>query len=315
SISYNLELLSRLAIRINDQCTVNTLINRLISLYHLPSIPGDFKSWEILSTAIVRCFESLELESRTELIPTLLHIPFKPNEQLKRRRHSGSELHKFNNISEYSPAPKRSKALSIKIDIIIRELTSLNLSNVEHHDQIEDLMKALFFLKSWKILTPSHDKKISKYFSSFESWPVIPNHHPWSTLKWLNSESDKQKFVQWILQKKLGRFRVSPSTNENSTIPKSSLQSSAGNGLLENWLYSLELCDWDNEDNETGLNLISTWFDEEWEVISRDISTHPHILTNLRYRLSLIDSILASIKIKTEGSDSLKRHESCINVL
>lgn len=314
-ITFHLEMVGRLAIRIQDDKIVFSHMEKVIALHNSKAVLRHEETWACLADCMSRCFEGLPPIQRRKISSVIAMMPFAPeNHSLRSRR--GTDWIKFNRLQrndddlELKAIPDE---VSKATDVLLQWLMISNSEDPSVFAKagltLESLWQRLFWLKDWGFITKAQLKFVSDVLHDQKPWPILPSHYHWSALSWMSNDrkSSDQAFKKWLLTREVARFRVD---RDASVVVGSRVSWSmdAADEFLINWHQSLIRYKWAERDLVKGLMIVKSWWDEEWPFIERDIERVTDLEGLLVGRLRYLDRVIA-IFVDEYGFSGLSRNQ------
>lgn len=299
---FHMAVFARLIIRISDAAKVYSFMGRVIALHHQPLLWRIQQLWKELALALSRCFEALPAGDRARILPSIASIP---DASSMSNRNRGFEddwicfrmLYPRTNDLVVSNEVHDVSAI---VDDLISKLQPLGLnqhpSYIPSQTRLEDVWQRLFWLNGWGFVTDKQKAAIRRYLIKDESWPLIPGHHPWAALTWLEGDefNADQVFRKWITSQELENFAAPSSFIVNSPNSQRFWSPSASNELLQNWIFSLKRESWPEVDVLAGFKLVKRWWDSEWQDVREELHKIDELREAVEQRLGLLDDIIAA---------------------
>lgn len=298
-ISFHMEVLGRLIIRLTDKEKIYSFTERVITLHHKPSIWRLEIVWKDLSLSLFRCFSALGIDERAKIIPLIASIP--SIENLRTKGHASMDnwacLNDLYRHPHDRTAVENRTEISAITDGLIKKLRESSQRRKTAHNDTATTWQKLFWLNSWGAVSSKQKKVIKEILTKKDDWPTIPNHHSWAALSWfeVDEKDADQNFRSWLLSQKI-KYYASNSNHITHSIESGRIWSpDIDNYFLENWLYSLERKEWPKDDALKGLSTIQNWWNSEWSALREEPSDPDDLRLALNRRLSLFDSLLAAL--------------------
>lgn len=302
TLSFHVQVLSRLIIRITTPGFVAAQLERVIELYKAKQMIQHPRLWAEARNLAARCFESISPPERLSAVASLASIPDRQELNIRDRFHETSwfSLHLLHRRKGDLIITKPSNEMKALVDTLIDRLiatTVLSGESAETPLSTEGIWMRLFWIKSWGGISKSQISTIGGLLMSGRDWPVIPGHHPWAVLSWLTGTRKKtaeKRFRQWILQQPLELFSSisSPSTGDSATRRSWSLHRTEH--FLTNLDHSVDQSEWSEEEMVSALLIIKCWWDAEWPFIRTELVRMEELKKMFVGRMEMIDSIIAA---------------------
>lgn len=267
TISFHMEVISRLIIRIQDEPAINDLMKRIILLHQQDSLQKVPEIWKGFGNALCHCFEALPPQSRPSAVLEIVRL---------HDWSSTSELHfkgdwlPLQKLSPQQDSPRGSPDNPDAVSVIKKLLDALQSADTPTSEETERVWQRLFCLKSWGYISETDVQSIKDILLKINSWPILPNHYPWASITWLENEKDAEiEFKTWLFGLKI---KPLSSTQSNPSGLRKSWSLSNEDVFLTNITQSFDHISWNEEEIELALSIVKDWLDSEWPDITLELS-------------------------------------------
>lgn len=291
---FNVEVFSRLVIRIDRGSVVHAFANRLIGLHCTDGLQNKPHLWESFAVALKRSIEAMTPSFRPKLLAELMKIPVLPLNNFPDHL-VGNWARPFRYFDQISidMNPVLQKSLDSEIAMLLTEVVTTlpTTNNTQRRALIWD---RLFALKELGLIPKTAAYELGQaLWSRNQQWPILPHFPHTATFVWPAPEgiNPKQRFQTFVLEKRVSGISSSSTMLVQGRNTRRSWGFPARNEFFTDWLASHEQEPWSDINLSTGLNIVKEWWDSEWADIEHDVGTISELREAVVDRLHLIDEI------------------------
>jgi len=294
---FNIELFSRMSLRVEDLKDAKSFALRVIALHCGESLQDRPMLWESFGHALDRSLEALPPHARTELLDKLIQIPYLPDHAaIPHYLDSWPKPLRRIPISRSELAPNLRILLDREIESLVNEVAiNHQLQSEQHRARLPFAWDRLFALDRLGCISEEVRHSIGRMlWRDVQSWPSIPLFSPTAVLIWPSPENVDlgARLRELILSWNVEPFSTPSAEGFEGATFRRTWAFHQRDDFLKTWIASQEKQAWPAEDVIAGLMKIKAWWEAEIQAIEKDLSRLEELKVVFVKRLSRIDEIL-----------------------